>query len=225
MTTTLQSQLRTYFDGTGFDRWSAIYGQVPLSSIRQSIREGHAHMLAQAETWLAESAPGGTLLDAGCGTGLFSVAMAKRGYRVTAIDIAPRMIAAAQQAAYAAGVADRITFIEGDVEAVTNVVDGFDAVVSFDVLVHYPPQSFEALSTKLARLSKGPLLITYAPHSRFFAMLHKIGGFFPKSQRRTEIQMTPDAVVARLLASTGKQIHRTAAISKGFYHVKLLEAR
>ncbi|MCB0065017.1 MAG: methyltransferase domain-containing protein, partial [Caldilineaceae bacterium] len=104
MTTTLQSQLRTYFDGTGFDRWSAIYGHSPLSSIRQSIREGHARMLAQAGGWLAEHGNGQTLLDAGCGTGLFSVAMAKRGYQVTAIDIAPRMIVAAQRAAQEAGV-------------------------------------------------------------------------------------------------------------------------
>ncbi|MCB0061384.1 MAG: hypothetical protein KDE19_04695, partial [Caldilineaceae bacterium] len=98
-------------------------------------------------------------------------------------------------------------------------------VVSFDVLVHYPPQAFGPLCTRLAELSKGPLLITYAPYSRLFATLHKIGGFFPKSQRRTEIQMTPDPVVAGLLSAVGKTVQRTASISKGFYHVKLLEAQ
>lgn len=225
MTTTLQSQLRTYFDGTGFDRWAAIYGQGPLSSVRQSIREGHARMLTQAETWLAADGRGQTLLDAGCGTGLFTVAMAKRGYQVTAVDIAPRMIAAARRAAEEAGVAHRIEFLEGDVEQVTATLGRFDVVVSFDVLVHYPREPFRTLCTQLAQCSDGPLLMTYAPYSRLFAMLHKIGGFFPKSQRRTEIQMTPDTIVAGLLAAAGKTAQRTVSISKGFYHVKLLEAK
>src|SRR5690349_9509299 len=105
-----KSRLREYFDGIGFERWSAIYGQAEVSRIRQTIRAGHAAMLAQAEQWLCEgvgswelgvgngltnpqpptpnSAP--QVLDAGCGTGLFSLALARRGFDVTAVDIAPQ---------------------------------------------------------------------------------------------------------------------------------------
>ena len=220
-----KAQLRSYFDGIGFDRWAAIYGDADLSRIRRTIRAGHEQMLAHAEAWLLESQKNGTLLDAGCGTGLFSTRMAQQGFAVTAIDIAPRMISATTDAARRAGVAEQMTFFTGDVEAVVSEMAPFDAVACFDVLVHYPQDSFQPFCTKLATLATGPLLITYAPHSPFLAALHKIGGFFPKGQRRTEIQMIPDDVVADALAQGGKKIHRTITISQGFYHVKLLEAR
>jgi magnesium-protoporphyrin O-methyltransferase len=216
-----KDQLQSYFNGIGFERWAQIYGQVPLSYIRRSIRVGHTRMLTQAQRWITESYPTGSLLDAGCGTGLFTIAMAQQGFRVTAIDIAPRMVAAAQQAAQQAGVAAQIDFLEGDLEATTG---SFDAVVCFDVLVHYPLNLFENLCTHLAQRSKGLFLFTYAPYSRPLALLHWIGGRFPKSQRRTEIQMIPSAAVVSVLCSAGMQVRRSLSISHGFYHVTLLEA-
>lgn len=220
-----KAQLQNYFDGLGFERWSAIYGEAPLSRIRHTIREGHGRMLAQAEAWLAESFPkpaaGATLLDAGCGTGLFSVRMAQQGFRVTAVDIAPRMVAAAQQAANDAQVAERIYFQAGDIETVAG---RFDAVACFDVLVHYPAESFERLCTQLAQQCNRTMVLTYAPYNRLLATLHWIGGRFPKGHRRTEIQMIRDERIAATLARAGMQVRRTANISHGFYHVTLLEA-
>lgn len=220
-TSSHQEQLQSYFDGVGFERWAAIYGEAPLSRIRRSIRVGHARMLAQAQSWLTESCPAGRLLDVGCGTGLFAVAMAQRGYQVTAVDIAPRMVAAGQRAAQQAGVAERIHFLEGDVKT---VMERFDAVVCFDVLVHYPQPAFATICTQLAQRSDGPLLFTYAPYSRPLALLHWIGGRFPKGQRRTEIQMIPTTTVASILKDAGMRVQRTQDISHGFYHVTLLEA-
>lgn len=214
-----KSRLQDYFDGIGFERWSAIYGVQQLSPIRTSIRVGHTRMLQVADQWLTESCAPGTLLDAGCGVGLFSLAMAQRGFDVTAVDIAPRMVAAARASAAEAGL--KIQCVVGDVEDATGP---FDAVACFDVLVHYPHRSFVHLVTHLSDLTKGPLLFTYAPHSRAYAAMHWLGGFFPKGHRRTEIQMIPDAVVAATLARVGRRIRRTAVISQGFYHVMLAQA-
>lgn len=214
-------QLRHYFDGIGFDRWAAIYGDADLSRIRQTVREGHLRMLRQAEAWLLDSCEGGSVLDAGCGTGLFSIALAERGFNVTAVDIAPRMIEAAERAAERAGVAGRITFRVGDVERVEG---RFDAVACFDVLVHYPRESFVNLATTLARQCDGPLLLTYAPYNRLLAGLHWLGQWFPHGNRRQEIQMTPDSVVAGALAAAGMTVRRSVSVSHGFYHVRLLEA-
>lgn len=161
------------------------------------------------------------MLDAGCGTGLFSVALARHGFNVTAIDLAPQMIEAARENARRAGVDDRIKFLADDLEA----IDGsFDAVVCFDVLVHYPRPLFAQLCTHLARSSRGPLLLTYAPHSTLLAALHWIGGKFPHSQRRTEIQMIPERFVKQTLADAGMRVRRTDRISHKFYHVALVEA-
>lgn len=217
------SQLKSYFNGVGFERWSAIYGSDPLPSVRRSVREGHSRMLAQAAGWLAERhGIGNSLLDAGCGTGLFAVAMAQQGYRVTALDIAPRMLETARESARRAGVETQIQFVEAD----TGTIAGqYDAVACFDVLVHYPHDLFINYCTQLAQCANRTLLMTYAPHNNLLAGMHWVGGFFPKAKRRTEIQMMRRDVVVRTLADAGMSVARTVNISKGFYHVTLLEAR
>src|SRR5689334_22665004 len=161
-----KSRLRDYFDGVGFERWSAIYGQAEVSRIRQTIRDGHAAMLGQAEAWLLEALRAGgrqmanddsssfhrpsSVLDAGCGTGLFSLALARRGLDVTAVDIAPQMVAATLELARSAGQSNRISALTGDLERIGG---SFDAVVCFDVLVHYPYAGFAQLCAHLASLT------------------------------------------------------------------------
>lgn len=221
---THKTQLQTYFDGIGFERWSAIYGDAALSRVRQTVRSGHAAMLDQAAAWLHEHRTSGRLLDAGCGTGLFSVRMASQGFDVMAVDIAPRMVAATRQAAHTAGVSERVESHVGDIEGVVAGLDYFDAVACFDVLVHYPQAAFAPLCTQLARQCSGPFLFTYAPYRRSLAVLHRIGAFFPQGQRRTEIQMIRESVVTGALAVAGMKIRRSVNISQGFYHVTLLEA-
>jgi magnesium-protoporphyrin O-methyltransferase len=226
-----KDRLRLYFDGIGFERWSAIYGQEQLSPIRRSIRDGHAAMLGQAASWLEERHAGfpnqPMALDAGCGTGLFTIALAKRGFRVTAVDIAPQMVAAAQRFAQKLGIDSEVEFAVGDLETITNVQNApgaYDVVCCFDVLIHYPQSDFVRLCTQLATLSRNTLLLTYAPFNPMLAAMHRLGRYFPKNHRHTDIQMMPDHVVEQTLAAAGMQIQRRVRVSKGFYHVTLLEA-
>ncbi len=53
---------------------------------------------------------GSAILDIGCGTGRHSIELARRGYKVTGVDISAGMLAVAKQKALAAGV--EIEFIE-----------------------------------------------------------------------------------------------------------------
>jgi len=215
-----RAQLQSYFNGVGFDRWSAIYGSGPVSRVRRTVREGHQIMLDQATTWLADMPTNTSVLDAGCGTGLFSLEMARQGHTVTAADIAPRMVEATQVAATAADL--EIQCHVSDIESLEGI---HNIVACFDVLVHYPAEAFVPVLQHLARRTDDTLLITYAPYNRFLAFLHWLGGHFPKGDRRTEIQMIRDSVVASTLDAEGLHVTRTASISKGFYHVKLLEAK
>jgi magnesium-protoporphyrin O-methyltransferase len=217
-----KAQLRRYFDGIGFERWAAIYGEGELSGVRRSIRAGHSAMLTAACAYLDGVGPGVDLpsaLDAGCGTGLFSLELAQRGYAVTAADLAPQMAAATSERLAAAGHS-----AECKVADLEELSGRYDLVACFDVLIHYPAGPFAALLRHLAGLTSGRLLFTYAPHSPLLAALHKVGGFFPHSQRRTEIQMIKEAVVQRTLGEAGLTMRRSRRISSGFYHVTLVEA-
>lgn len=219
-----KARLRHYFDGIGFERWSAIYGGGSLSPVRRSIREGHTAMLAVADKWLADrwpSAAGLHALDAGCGTGLFSLILARRGFQVSAADLAPQMAAATEAALAAAGFADQANCWASDLEEVSG---SYDLVACFDVLIHYAPAPFAPMLTHLASMARDTILFTYAPYSPLLAALHRIGGIFPHSQRRTEIQMIPDELVRRTLTTAGMRIRRTQRVSKSFYHVTLVEA-
>lgn len=223
-----KQQLRDYFDGDGFRRWSAIYGDAKVSRVRRTIRVGHARMLARAEAWLLEwiGTTGRTplamnALDAGCGTGVFSIMLAQHGMQVTAVDIAPQMVAAAADRARAAGVAQRVTFTAGDIE---DVQGSFDVVACFDVLIHYPQPAFDQLLSHLAQCTCGLLLFTYAPYEPLLAAMHWIGGFFPRAHRRTEIQMIRENDVRHTVARHGLRVGRIEPIRSGFYHVNLVEA-
>ncbi|WNG34204.1 magnesium protoporphyrin IX methyltransferase [Archangium violaceum] len=226
-----KDRLLTYFNGLGFERWSAIYGDSELSRVRRKIREGHAAMMTLAQQWLVETlrpdstSPGRgsvpRVLDAGCGTGLLGVALAQQGLHVTAVDLAPRMVAEAERAASDAGVRERMAFQTGDLE---HIEGHFDAVVSLDVLMHYPRPGFARLCTRLARLSRGPLLLTYSPWTPLFAVLHWLGGHLPHHHRRPDIHLLPTRFVEHTLAQAGMRIQRSARISHSFYHVVLLQA-
>lgn len=218
-----KAQLQSYFNGIGFDRWSAIYGQGDLKGVRRSVREGHAMMMERAEAWLSEHAlpDGARVFDAGCGTGLFSLRLAQRGVVVTAADIAPQMVRTARAAVERAGFGERVHFVAGDLEVVSGQ---YDAVVCFDVLIHYPRPGFAQLCTHLAQQCRGPFIFTYAPHNPLLAMKHWVGGRFPRAQRRTEIQMMPESFVRETLEKAGMTVRRNVRVSCGFYHVALLEA-
>src|SRR5262249_61611761 len=56
-----------------------------------------------------------TILDAGAGTGHFSIPLARQGFHVTHLDISRGMIDTARQLAQEAGVLDRMRFERGRV--------------------------------------------------------------------------------------------------------------
>lgn len=83
---------------------------------------------------------GGSLrvLDAGGGTGGFAVPLAELGHTVTVVDPSPDSLAALERRATDAGVSERVTALQGDLDTLGDVTDAgsFDLVLCHSVLEH-----------------------------------------------------------------------------------------
>lgn len=72
--------------------------------------------------------PGMHVLDVACGTGVVSLTAARRGAKVTGVDLTPELVAHAKENAALAEV--EATFVEGDAEQLPVADAKFDVVVS-----------------------------------------------------------------------------------------------
>jgi SAM-dependent methyltransferase len=77
--------------------------------------------------------PGSHILDLGCGPGTDDEHLARQGYRVTAIDWSPAMVAEARARVRAAGVADRVEVVHAGIDEIDRlapIAQRFDAAYS-----------------------------------------------------------------------------------------------
>ena len=95
------------------------------------------------------------VFDGGAGSGRFSILLAKHGCKVTHFDISQPMLDKARELAQQAGVLDRITFVKGALEELSEYQDrSFDLVMSFDAPVSYTYPNQEKVLGKLVRMAK-----------------------------------------------------------------------
>src|SRR3954471_8730297 len=114
---------------------------------------------------LLATLPGGRALDAGCGTGKVSVLMAEAGWEVTGVDTVQKPLEAARQRALHGDVADRTTFLKGDVTRLEEVVPGREFDLVFDVgCLHglTPPQQQAFARWATAHTKQGAHLVILA---------------------------------------------------------------
>ncbi len=104
--------------------------------------------------------PPGRVLDIGVGTGWTSVFLALRGYTVVGQDIAPDMIALAEQNKVRYGV-DNVTFVVGDFEDMPFSSE-FDCALFYDAL-HHAVDERAAIAKAYHALKPGGICITVEP--------------------------------------------------------------
>ncbi|SCL24610.1 Thioredoxin reductase [Micromonospora pallida] len=107
--------------------------------------------------------PAGRALDVGCGEGADAVWLARRGWRVTAVDIAPTAVERTAAHAADAGVADRVTARQADLRVEAPEAGVHDLVSA--QFMHLPAGQWRDLVARLAEaVAPGGTLLLVGHH-------------------------------------------------------------
>ena len=100
-----------------------------------------------------------TILDAGAGTGRFSLPLTQAGHQLTHLDISPGMLEAAKQQAGGQGISN-ILFVEGNIADLSVFPDShFDLVLCLDSPLSFCGDQYETALTELLRVTAGTLIL------------------------------------------------------------------
>ena len=136
---------QTYETPAVHDSWEAAYRGNPLQdSLNARIMDRVLATIAPA--------PDALFLDAGCGAGYHSLAIARRGFRCIGIDISEKILQTARRNKKQAGVADRLSFRQEELENLSFGDGEFDVVHCRGVLMHIP--GWEQALSELCRVLK-----------------------------------------------------------------------
>lgn len=228
---TRRREIETYFDRTAMRQWEQLTSTAPVGRIRATVRAGRDRMRESLLSWLPQDLRGWRILDAGCGTGAFAIAAARRGADVVAIDLSPSLVdVALQRVADDLHVFDnggRIQLKSGDFA--DPGLGSFDAVVAMDSLIHYRAAEAVQVLQGWAQRTRRQMLFTFAPSSPLLLAMHAVGRLFPRGDRAPAIEPVAEAALRRLLSTDPRLAHwspgRTQRVASGFYTSQAFELR
>jgi SAM-dependent methyltransferase len=115
--------------------------------------------------------PYGRALDLGCGSGIWSVILAQRGWQVTGVDIVPKAVRRARHRSEAAGVTAR--FVRGDVTALQSagIEPGFRLILDFECFNHLGKGQRQAVGREVSAVA--------APDATLLVLAWKPGRRWP----------------------------------------------
>jgi 2-polyprenyl-6-hydroxyphenyl methylase/3-demethylubiquinone-9 3-methyltransferase len=144
----------TDFFDTQAQRWVGLYESKPAFRDRLNL------FVRSLESALP---PPARVLDFGCGPGVIALALAERGYDVTGLDGAPRMIEQARAEAARRGIANA-RFEAVGANDVAAVPESFDAVVCSSV-IEYVEDDARLVADLVKALRPGGYLLISVPHA------------------------------------------------------------
>ncbi len=217
--TTTRARVEDYFDRSATKVWERLTSDAPVSRIRQTVREGRDRMRAIMLGRLPQDLRGARVLDAGCGTGSMTEALALRGAEVVAVDISPQLINIAEDR-LPPTLRPRVTFHAGDMT--DDRLGRFDFVLAMDSLIYYRAPDIGGILTRLGKRTGQSIVFTVAPRTPFLMTFWSMGKLFPRSDRSPT--MIPHSF-PHLRRHAGDSLKRIERVSRGFYISECMEYR
>ena len=221
-----RQKLKTYFDRTAARAWEQLTSDAPVSRIRQTVRAGRAEMFNVLLSWLPDDLAGKQVLDAGCGTGTFSIECARRGAEVVAIDLSPSLVKLAEER-MPTDLPGSVEFRDGDMLGAEK--GRFDFVVAIDSVIHYHSDDMVKAISQLQANTRGNgarVLFTFAPRTPALMMMKTTGKLFPRSDRSPAIEPVAEERLRKLIAAqlpAGTEILQTQRVNTPFYKSQAME--
>ena len=223
--TNRRDELERYFDRTAVEAWKRLTSDAPVSRVRATVRAGRDAMRDTIASWLPQDLHGARVLDAGCGTGALSVALARRGADVLGVDVSPTLVGLAGERAPQDLAPGRATFAVGDM--LDPALGRFDYVVAMDSLIHYEGADIARTVSALAARTEKAVVFTIAPRTVMLTLMHAVGRFLPLGDRAPAIApISRNALHKRLdgaFEDPRWRIARSTRIVSGFYISEALE--
>ncbi|MEL6518237.1 MAG: magnesium protoporphyrin IX methyltransferase [Pseudomonadota bacterium] len=213
-----RARVEDYFDRTATRTWERLTSDAPVSRVRQTVRAGRDRMRALMLSRLPDDLSGVRVLDAGCGAGQMTAALAARGADVTAVDISPQLIKVAR-ARLPSDTPGQVRFVAGDM---LGDLGEHDFVVAMDSLIYYSVPDIAAALDRLAERVRGGVVFTVAPRTPFLMAFWGMGKVFPQSDRSPV--MVPHCH-QRLSREVGGAVSKIDRVTSGFYISECLELR
>ena len=220
-----KTEVRDYFNGTGFDRWKKIYSKSEeINTVQKNIRKGHQKTLDDVVSYV-RNYPDFTkksFCDAGCGVGSLAIPLLRLGIKDLKIsDISSEMINETKKRINACGLNQRkIKFQTCDLEKLKG---SFNVVICLDVFIHYPQSVAEEMVKHLCDLSKENLIVSFAPYTPLLAILKNIGKLFPGPSKTTRAYTLKEEGIINAASDKGFVVVKKKLNQAPFYFSKLIE--
>jgi ubiquinone/menaquinone biosynthesis C-methylase UbiE len=134
------------------DYWKDIYSQETFPGY--ALRKRRECVLELCR----KTAPGGSLLDIGCGAGSFTHALAKEGYAATGIDLAPQMVESAKKEAQSRNL--QCSFKVASADQIPFADQTFDAALAVGVFEYIPSHDKSFYEIHRILKPEGKLIVT-----------------------------------------------------------------
>ncbi len=217
--------LHEYFDRTAAGAWATLTSDSEVSWVRRTVRQGRERMRHTLSGFLPDDLTGLRVLDAGCGTGVQAVELARRGAEVVAIDLSPTLVGLAETRSE--GKFDRGTIDWRSGDMLDPQLGSFDYVVAMDSLIHYRMADMLDAYAALAARTRISMAVTFAPRTPLLATLHAVGSLFPRGDKAPAIEPVAMRPLLRGVARDARladwSAGRTHRVESGFYTSQALE--